>query len=707
MKLYKSLFIVTAIVAGLLTSCSEDGVWNKAQTADLFQTNGTSYTFDNKSCSYTYYPADMTNGIQIPVTVHRGTTAGNYTLPIASSFSNDETLSGPASVTFEDGASTATYTISINKDLAIGETVTANLVIDTLSIGIPAVAKPKALTPESTAADSAQYEIESAAYEAYLKKLAAYNIVTNITIMKDYNWISLGKGTVTDNYWYGQWADEENPATGACTFMQAQENPNIFRLVDPWWAIAENLGFEESDLSGNQTNIQLYLLKKGDTFADQTVAHDHLVYFDQSNTGYHHSSYDADVWILHPSELSSTAAEEYWLYNKVLSYQANGLPAIVQLAPRYYMFGVGGWNQSQADGVMEIVFPGVKIYDYGATMQYAGLFTDTKNIVYALADYELTGADAKKASAFKVAVVSQNVDADAVADAILAGEYEAADLKDVAKDGRIQIAIPEELTGKLQVILVIIDGDEVKNVVAAPFEYYGGKNPWKSLGTDGVYYDDFVLPFATGYAYGPWPVEVEVEEHSETPGLYRVKAMYAGIAAAFGKTGGEKEILIHAENPNTVYFLTQPTGLDLGAGEYSIVSYGGDDIEYFGQQGYSADAVIGAFPEDFGTLKDGVITLPILQRKDADGNPMYDDEGNPRIYQGFLYQGTDGYYACTNGGFQLILPGASPAAVAKAKRAAAAANFEYRLNGGAANMMKVNKKDSLKRHRRLTYTLSK
>ena len=41
----------------------------------------------------------------------------------------------------------------------------------------------------------------------------------------------------------------------------------------------------------------------------------------------------------------------------------------------------------------------------------------------------------------------------------------------------------------------------------------------------------------------------------------------------------------------------------------------------------------------------------------------YDDEGNPRIYQGFLCQGNDGYYACTNGGFQLILPGASPAAV--------------------------------------------
>ena len=338
----------------------------------------------------------------------------------------------------------------------------------------------------------------------------------------------------------------------------------------------------------------------------------------------------------------------------------------------------------------------MKIYDYGATMQYAGLFTDTKNIVYALADYELTGADAKKASAYKVAVVSQNVDADAVADAILAGEYPAADLKDVAKDGRIQIEIPEELTGKLQVILVIIDGDEVKNVVAAPFEYYGGKNPWKSLGTDGVYYDDFVVPFATGYAYGPWPVEVEVEEHSETPGLYRVKAMYAGIAAAFGKTGGENEILIHAENPNAVYFLTQPTGLDLGNGEYSIVSYGGDDIEYFTKQGYSESVIINAMPEDFGTLKDGVITLPVLPRTDSDGNPVYDSEGNQKVFQGYLYVGESGYYACTNGGFQLILPGASPAAVAKAKRAAAAASFEYRLNLNNAKQNKMNVKPNRK-----------
>ena len=707
MKLYKSLFAVIAIVAGLLTSCSEDGVWNQAQPADQFLTNGTSYTFDSKSCSYTYYPADMTSGIQIPVTVKRGTTVGNYTLPIEPSFSSDETLSGPTSVTFEDGANTATYTISINKDLEIGETVTANLVIDTLSIGIPAVAKPKELTPASTAADSAQFLVDSVAYDSYLKKLSAYNIVTKITIMKDYNWITLGKGTVTDNFWYGQWADEETPATGACTFMQAQENPNIFRLVNPWWAIAENLGFEEDDLSGNQTDIQLYLLKKGDSFAGQTITNDGLVYFDRSNTGYHHSSYDADVWILHPSEFGSLSTEDKWLYSKVTSYQANGLPATIQLAPYYYMFGVGGWNNTQADGVMEIVFPGVKVYDYGAKIAYAGLFTDVDNVVYALADYELTGADAKKASAYKVAVISQNDDADAVADAILAGEFEAADLKDVAKDGRIQIEIPEGLTGKLQVILVIIDENEVKKVVAATFEYYGGKNPWKSLGTDGVYYDDFVVPFATGYAYGPWPVQVEVEEHSETPGLYRVKAMYAGVAAAFDKPGGEKEILIHAENPNTVYFLTQPTGLDLGAGEYSIVSYGGDDIEYFGQQGYSAEVVINAFPEDFGTLKDGVITLPIIQRTDSEGNPMYDDEGNPRIYQGFLYQGSNGYYACINGGFQLILPGADPAAAAKAKRAAAAANFEYRLNGGAANMMKVNKKDSLKRHRRLTYNLSK
>lgn len=513
----------------------------------------------------------------------------------------------------------------------------------------------------------------------------------------------LGTGTFEDTWVWG--------GKGKVQIYQNKLNPNEYRIMNPWEAVltamAEEAGKDPADylaeLNGRQSPyINIIVMQPGNTLGDVTITQKDLIYYGQINSGYYNTSndYNQDILLLHPSSFTSLSTESSWLYNRVIEWQENGLPGRIQIAPYFYMNGIGGWNYTQKDGIITIDFPGYTPKDFTAELTYAGIFTDVSSQVYAVGNLTL-GADATDV---KAVVMPADVDAGAVADAIAAGELEATSVA----GGRIEVAIPEDLTGKLQLIVVVIDEGAVKNVVSAPFEYYGGeKNPWKSLGTDGVYYDDFVVPFATGYAYGPWPVQVEVEEHSETPGLYRVKAMYAGVAAAFDKPGGEKEILIHAENPNTVYFLTQPTGLDLGAGEYSIVSYGGDDIEYFGQQGYSAEVVINAFPEDFGTLKDGVITLPIIQRTDSEGNPMYDGEGNPRIYQGFLYQGSDGYYACINGGFQLILPGADPAAAAKAKRAAAAANFEYRLNGGAANMMKVSKKESLKRHHRLAFDFSK
>ena len=83
----------------------------------------------------------------------------------------------------------------------------------------------------------------------------------------------------------------------------------------------------------------------------------------------------------------------------------------------------------------------------------------------------------------------------------------------------------------------------------------------------------------------------------------------------------------------------------------------------------------------FGTLKDGVITLPVFERETNDGGTAY--------YQGLLVMGTSGYYACTNGAFELILPEAvSSAARAKARANAKARNFAKRLNGNKGMSMK-------------------
>lgn len=338
----------------------------------------------------------------------------------------------------------------------------------------------------------------------------------------------------------------------------------------------------------------------------------------------------------------------------------------------------GGLRYANGSGLFAVALPGSAIADYTSSVVYAGLFTNVANEVFVVADVTL-GPDATEA---KAVVIEADADASAVADAIATGDLEAVDV--VAGENKIQI--PDGLTGKLQVVLVVLTGEKVQYVDNAVFEYYGGKNPWNSIGV-GVYTDDFIV---TRYGsrdddgnftpYEPYAWKVEIEEHSETPGLYRVKNMYAGLGAAFGVGGGEKDIVIHAENANGVYFVRQATGLDFGNGEFEIESEGGGYVDYYSD--YTAEEVIEALPEYFGKVEDGVITLPVLPITDKDGNPTYEEDGvTPMVYQGALYYGDKALYACRNGAFKLVLPTASAAVKAQARKMALATDFKTSLMG--------------------------
>ncbi len=653
-KIFKSaLFAVVALMGLTMTSCVNEYEYSGATD------EGSKVFFGNDLASTVDVSFDDN---KFQVAVSRTSTAGELTVPVNITMSEGSIFTPSAnSVTFADGEATTYLTFTYDPaNVEYGKYDDIKVQIDDASL-------------------ASTYGLSTYAFKAGKTEWKLMDV-------------SEGKAFYRDDIMSGLMGIENE--IWNVTIYESVATPGRYMIEDPYGIEA----YKKSKLWSDEEEIkEYYALTTGKTPNIVINAQDpDFVYTEEFELPYS-SIFEFDMTII--------SWVQYYLDNGVAlqtikankpEYFGKLEDGVISMPANQILWTKNGelWNYANTNGLFAVALPGSVIGDFSLTADYTGVFTDKQGQVFAVAEVKL-GDDATNT---KAVVMSANVDAGAVADAIAAGELEGIEVV----DGANNVPIPEDLSGKLQIIFVVMNGTSVKTVVSVPFEYYGGgKSPWTSLGTDGVYYDDFVVPFATNYSYGPFPVQVEVEEHSETPGLYRVKAMYAGIAAAFGTTGGENEILIHAENPNAVYFLTQPTGLDLGNGEYSIVSYGGDDIEYFGQQGYSAEVVINAFPEDFGTLKDGVITLPILQRKDADGNPMYDDEGNPRIYQGYLYQGSDGYYACTNGGFQLILPGASAAAVAKAKRAAAAANFEYRLNGGAANMMKVSKKESLKRRLKL------
>lgn len=664
MKLHKLLFIATALLGGVFVSCNEDGYWDQASQNNLWLTNGTAYAFDNTTINYTYYPVDVMKDMDVNVTVTRGTTEGTMTLPIAGAFSNDDLISGPESVTFQDGSNTAVYPIHVKQEFEPGVSATAKLVIDSTKVGIPAVAIPESLKPGATHEDSVKYKADSTARAEYVKKLSAYKLATVVTIQKDYNWKSLGMGTWLDTYFWGTSAEVE--------ILQAVEDPKKYRVMLDMEAIVTKGGDE---VDGNQsTQTTITLLDKGQEFRGVTIDGDGYVYWTPINTGY--KSGDLDVIAYHPLDFSTNWAR-YNNTSYVSKYQKDGTPAIIDISGLMLKQGTSsGWAPCQSgSSIAQIVFPGVKIYNYGAKIEYAGLFTNPENVVYALADYELTGSDAKKAEAFKVAVISQSDDAEAVADAIAAGEYPAYDLEDVLKNGRIQIEIPEGLTGKLQIILVIIDkneagtASEVKNVVAAKFEYFGGANPWQSIGV-GYYTEDIIYSTFTQEG-GTHTYQVEIEENTATPGLYRLKSPYAYWATWWGEGDGEADIEIHAEDANGVYILDQYIGLTLEGVPMSFETRGGYLIAV--NADYDPSIIINYFKGQFGTLADGVISFPLLTTEASDGSIIN--------YSGYLNVGDNFYNVGKNGKIEVVLPNANASSVARAKRAAAASDFGRRLSG--------------------------
>lgn len=464
----------------------------------------------------------------------------------------------------------------------------------------------------------------------------------------------IGIGTLLEGFWF-EWESKN------VEIYQNTENRNEYRIKAPFDQIAAEMAEEDQDpgLNGHQSKwLTFTVLQPGQEIAGFTITQKDLVYFPELNTGYFHSSYSADVLMLHPWEFTSLRTESAGAFNRVLSWQENGLPGQVQLAPYYYMDGVGGWNQTKKDGVVMITFPDYVPKDYTMTLNYEGVFTNPEGVTSAVASIEL-GEDATNVVAV---VVSADDDASAVADAIAAGDLEGTEVS-----GDYATApIPEGMSGKLQMVVVVLDDGVAKVVDSVFFEYYGGgAEPWTSLGI-GYWVDDVVVPIYTE-AGQPYTYQVEIQESTETPGLYRVVNAYGPVAAAFQVSGGDKNIEINAEDPNYVYILPQEIGMDLGYGAISIASPAGRYVSAYG-----FDTVKEQLPNYFGKLENGVFNFPIFEAQVSSGTIQY---------QMFEIEDGSAYYAATNGAFKVVLPGASADAKKRAKRMANATDFALRLNG--------------------------
>lgn len=471
----------------------------------------------------------------------------------------------------------------------------------------------------------------------------------------------LGTGTWEDNYMFEETVDVE--------IYQNEINPNLFRIMLNYADVLDQAGGETNGNESAYTEITL--LQPGDEFQGEnlrkgtlgpkvTIAKNNLVYWTPIDFGYANST--GEMIAMHPYCFGWSDPEDFET-SYVDQYQDNGLPGRIYISGLILVDIAGGrgWAPcNSGDPIATIIFPDYTPADYTAEMAYAGTFTDLNNDVFAVAN-TVFGEDATNV---KAVVVSADADPDAVADAIAAGELEGTDVS----GDMIYVPIGEDQTGALQIVLVVFDANgKVKNVLSAPFEYYGGGvNPWQSLGI-GLYTDDFVVPLYTE-AGQPYTYEVEVLESSENPGLYRIVKAYKPVAEAFGVGGGEETIEVNAVDPEGVYIDAQLIGMNLGNGDIAIQSWG---ARYLGN--YTVDEL--KAEGYLGTLKDGIITLPTFERTGSDGNTYY--------YQGLTYLGSSGYYAGSNGAFKLILPEAyTPEAKKKYAAQKKALEFERRLNAG-------------------------
>lgn len=432
-------------------------------------------------------------------------------------------------------------------------------------------------------------------------------------------WKSLGKAKFAENFLDG---------SGTYYDVEIQQNelaPNNFRLVEPY---AEILG----DIAVDKY-LEFFILPAGSEFADFTTDAEYVI-FNDYNTGQWNSNYAEDIFALHPYRFGRTP--DKWNYNVVLDYQENGLPGEVSLAPLYYLFNEGGgWDKTEANTI-SILFPGYVKADYSASVEFAGIFTAKDGAIYATGNLAL-GADA---SDVKAVVMPADADAAAVADAIAAGELEATDVE----AGRIEVPFnAEELGGSnFQIIVVVLADGAVKSVASSSFEYFGGgTNPWQSLGT-GIYTDDVLVPLF--YEDGaPVSYEVEILEHTENPGLYRIMNPYAKSVHPLGDDDYAPEgmyIEVNATDAEGVYIQQQSLGMDWGYGEMQLVTNG---ARYLASNPF--EVVKGA--GYLGKVVEGVIVFPTFT------------QSNGAAYQAILFMGESGYLAGMNSKMEITLPGAN------------------------------------------------
>ncbi len=314
-----------------------------------------------------------------------------------------------------------------------------------------------------------------------------------------------------------------------------------------------------------------------------------------------------------------------------------------------------GWYYANTNGWFMILMPGFALADYSVEIDYQGV----NDNIEAVADITL-GADV----AYALVAVVEGTDVDGAASDIKSGGIAS---QQITASGTYSLPFTGE--GMHTIVAVSYDEDGVaQETGSARFNYETGdpNEGWTSLGMC-TYTDDFI---ASGWGCPCLTWEVEIQEKDDQPGLFRLiypyDEKYDYNDPGDWDTSMDYNIEIDATDPSAVRIDQQDIGVDWGYGEMGVWCYG----DYLVASGYSYEDVkdLGYY----GTYANGVITFP---------------------EQCLLFiEGSYLYYANLNGGFKVVMPGASGVKAQKVSAAHQTINKSVKKSAKTLDTKNVAKK---------------
>lgn len=476
-----------------------------------------------------YFATDMASDIVLSkdansfdVQISRGSDAGSATvyLTVEADSATNAIFTFPDSVTFEEGNTVANISIAYNPEALVYDEQYA------FTLSVPAeMASPYG------------------------------NVSFSGVAVLPAPWVSIGMATYTDDILLPLFS--YSPVTYQVEIQENQENPGIYRLVNPYGenyakaCAAAGIGIPDY----SQETIYL-------TFS---IADPNSVVFNKTNSGcdwgYGEMSY---------------ACLQYGTYaDGIVRFPTKGL----------VVYDNDGGYYANKNGAFVIAFPGVTIADYSVEVAYAGRFVDPSGEVNTAIANVTLGADVEKA----IVGMALSNDPNAVLSGMKDGSIE---VKEITESGKVELALAED--GVYTIVAVSVAGGEMQEAAYASFEFTTGGSEWESLGI-GTMTDGVVGPL---YGVTAETYPVEILHSTKTPGMYRVVNPYGETYPynAYGSYDSSKNyyLEINAQDPEGVYFGYTPTGLTLNSGDgmlsiYSYAGYfvdGGNPLEAIKEAGY-------------------------------------------------------------------------------------------------------------------------